>query len=420
MTTRYRISIVISVALVALVGGERRIVAAGEAGSLLVESEPAGASVYVDGRLAGETPLTLPAIAAGVHRIRVVRLGYLENSRVVTVKAGSRATVRARLTDPAPQSAQAAALKIVVIEGEGAVNIIQQKTAVAPIVEVRDRNDQPVSGVVVRFVIQKGRASFNGARTLSVTTNAAGRATATGLTPTGSGALRIAASAAFQGQTAAATIAQTTVATAAEASSIAAGSGAASTGGGLSHMAIAGIVGGAGAGIGAVVLGSRKNTAITSRTLTGPFNTQLVMTTTTTSDTGSTACVSTRSISGTVTIQLDERPDGTVTGQGSTGGTEAETAVTQSPRCQASFGTVGFGYRGALTGSTGNMTFSQQTINTSTSPATVTVTNTLTFTGAMSNGVIAGTVNYTEVSDGRTIFTTISGSGSTTFAVTLR
>ena len=66
------------------------------------------------------------------------------------------------------------------------------------------------------------------------------------------------------------------------------------------------------------------------------------------------------------------------------------------------------------------MTFSQQTINTSTSPATVTVTNTLTFTGAMSNGVIAGTVNYTEVSDGRTIFTTISGSGSTTFAVTLR
>ena len=114
-------------------------------------------------------------------------------------------------------------MKIVVLEGEGAVNVIQQKTAVAPIIEVRDRNDQPVSGAVVRFAIQRGRASFDGARTLTVTTNAAGRATATGLTATGRGALQIAASAAFQGQTAAVSIAQTAVMTAAEASSIASG-----------------------------------------------------------------------------------------------------------------------------------------------------------------------------------------------------
>ncbi len=37
--------------------------------------------------------------------------------------------------------AQPGGLKIVVIEGEGAVNIIQQKTAVSPLVEVRDRNN---------------------------------------------------------------------------------------------------------------------------------------------------------------------------------------------------------------------------------------------------------------------------------------
>lgn len=42
---------------------------------------------------------------------------------------------------PAP-----AALRIVVIEGEGAVNIIQQKTAVRPLVEIRDRNNLPVAG----------------------------------------------------------------------------------------------------------------------------------------------------------------------------------------------------------------------------------------------------------------------------------
>ena len=82
-----------------------------------------------------------------------------------------------------------AGLRIVVIEGEDAINVIQQKTAVAPVVEVRDRNDQPVAGAAVRFAIRSGRATFSGARSLSVTTNAAGRAVASGFAPTGSGAL---------------------------------------------------------------------------------------------------------------------------------------------------------------------------------------------------------------------------------------
>src|SRR5690348_14430695 len=76
------------------------------------------------------------------------------------------------------QQPSTSALKIVVIEGEGAVNIVQQKTAVAPVIEVRDRNDQPVAGATVNFVVRAGRATFSGARTLSVTTNAAGRAAA--------------------------------------------------------------------------------------------------------------------------------------------------------------------------------------------------------------------------------------------------
>ena len=58
--------------------------------------------------------------------------------------------------------AQGAGLKIVVIAGEDAVNIIQQRTAVAPIVEVRDRNDLPVAGVAVVFAIRGGGASFAG------------------------------------------------------------------------------------------------------------------------------------------------------------------------------------------------------------------------------------------------------------------
>jgi len=66
-----------------------------------------------------------------------------------------------------------AGLRIVVIAGEDAVNVIQQKTAVAPMVEVRDRNDQPVAGAVVRFAIDGGRATFGGAKTLTVTASGA-------------------------------------------------------------------------------------------------------------------------------------------------------------------------------------------------------------------------------------------------------
>ena len=331
----------------------------------------------------------------------------------------------------AMQTAKSGALRIVVLEGEGAVNIIQQKTAVAPVIEVRDRNDQPVSGALVRFAIQKGRASFNGARTMSVTTDAAGRATAAGLTPTGSGTLQIGTTAAFQGQSAAITIAQTNVLTAAQASAAVAGGTATASGGGLSPTALAGIIGGAGAA--GVLIASNKtsgstssnptpggpSSGITSMTLSGPFDGQLVVTTVS----GGNSCVSTRSISGTMTIRLDQRADGTITGNGSTNGTNTEIAVTQSPLCTAK-GSVPFNWGGPLTGTAANMTIpDQRTTVTSTSPATVTVTNTFAFTGTLSNGVITGAVTHSEVSSGQQNppFTgTISGSGSTSFAVTLR
>ena len=81
---------------------------------------------------------------------------------------------------------------IVVIEGDAGVNIIQQKTAVAPVMEVRGRNDQPVAGATVVFLINGRRASFaRGARQVSLVTDAGGRATAAGLSPARSGAFQI-------------------------------------------------------------------------------------------------------------------------------------------------------------------------------------------------------------------------------------
>lgn len=147
--------------------------------------------------------------------------------------------------------AQADRMKIVVIKGEDATNIIQKKTAGAPVIEVRDRNNLPVAGAVVTFTIGPGQgASFGaGLQTLTVTTNAAGQAAAAGLTPTAAGAIQINATAAFQGQVASVTIAQTNVATAAAAGGAGAGAsgagaGAAAGGGGVSATTI-GIVGAA-------------------------------------------------------------------------------------------------------------------------------------------------------------------------------
>ncbi len=111
---------------------------------------------------------------------------------------------------PDSQSAQRAApegLRIVVISGEDQVNVIQQKTAVAPVVEVRDRNNLPVAGVTVTFSVAQG-ATFGGASTITVVTNAAGQAVAAGLTPTAAGAISIQATAVSEGLKAVATIAQ--------------------------------------------------------------------------------------------------------------------------------------------------------------------------------------------------------------------
>ena len=154
-------------------------------------------------------------------------------------------------------------LKIVVLSGEDAVNIIQKKTAVAPVVEVRDRNDLPVPGVAVTFAVQGGKtAAFaGGAPTLTVTTNAAGQAAAAGFHPLASGAVQIHVQAALQGQTAAATIAQSNFLTAAEAAS--------ATGAGAAGGAAGGSSGAAGAAAGAVAAGAAASGGGISATTIG-------------------------------------------------------------------------------------------------------------------------------------------------------
>jgi hypothetical protein len=63
---------------------------ASKAGALIVDSRPAGASVSVDGRPSGVTPLTLENVAAGEHTVMISLAGYRSVTTTVRVVSGTR------------------------------------------------------------------------------------------------------------------------------------------------------------------------------------------------------------------------------------------------------------------------------------------------------------------------------------------
>jgi len=370
----------------------------------------------------------------------------------------------------AQQPAVANALRIVVIAGEDAINIIQQKTAVNPIVEVRDRNNLPVSGVAVTFSVGGQGASFaGGASTLTLTTNAAGQAVVTGLTPTATGAVTINATAVVNGQTIAATITQTNFATAAEAASAAGSAGGASGsgggaagggGGGIGGMsgATLGAVGGGIAAVGALVAttagggdsspaastGTSGNTgtaaaptapapapapaAPTSQTFNGPISGNVAFTWTVSE--GSTViltCQATYIRTGTLRIVLQTSSTGTVTGTGQILGL---TTRISSGSCTGGVfipltgivdDTAVDGAPVPITGTTGSLRFTETlSLNDASEGFTIAVTGTSGFAGSLSGGVITGTLTDTFQMTGNGQGLTIRGNWSSTVPVTLR
>lgn len=307
---------------------------------------------------------------------------------------------------------QTAPLKIVVVEGEAGVNIIQQKTAVRPVIEVRDRNNLPVSGALVTFSIEGGKAAtFGGASTLTVATNAAGQAAVSSLTPNIAGAFQIQVSAAFQGQIATAAIAQTNVLTAAEAAAAAgaagsgsAGAGAGGGGGGAGAGGAGGAAGGAGGGLsattiavaGAAVAGGavaatqvvgKEEDGKSERHFTGSFS----GTTTETVTNRNGSCVITRLVSGDA--ELDVRGDDVnVSGEFRSHGTQTVTATTCAAVNQSGIfgGTTSVsGPSSAIRGtSTGSNTQPGQ------SGETITGTFTHTFEGSINGSTATGTYRF--------------------------
>jgi hypothetical protein len=70
-------------------------------GSLRINSQPASATVFVNNKVVGQTPLVLSSLPIGSRAIRLELRGYAPWSRSVQVVADQSATVTARL-DAAP------------------------------------------------------------------------------------------------------------------------------------------------------------------------------------------------------------------------------------------------------------------------------------------------------------------------------
>jgi hypothetical protein len=89
-------------------------------------------------------------------------------------------------TASAQASAPPKSLQIVILEGEGALNNIKQRTAHEPIVQVQDENHKPVAGAAVIFLLPNsgpGGSFLNGEQSFSTVTDAEGKAIAHGLMP---------------------------------------------------------------------------------------------------------------------------------------------------------------------------------------------------------------------------------------------
>jgi hypothetical protein len=362
------------------------------------------------------------------------------------------AALAAASTAYAQGATQNAALKIVVIEGEDAVNIIQQKTAVAPLIEVRDRNNLPVGGATVTFSVTGSGATFaGGAQSITVVTNAAGQAAAAGLTPTATGAIQISATATFQGQTAIATIAQSNVLTAAQAVGTTAGAGggagggttgattgaAAGGGGGMSATTIGIIAAAVGGGaVAATTAAGGGNDAPSATSTSSPTATSTAPPTSTTPTTPApaptptpqpssssfagpmdgtftgtsavsipgeptTSCNFSTRNTGTASMRLQTAANGALTGTLELNGHQVVTVST----CGELSGVLAdapFMYTANLEGSGSTVRFTQEFRDSgSVEGATYTSSATISFTGTVAGGTVTGTLTYNAVNDYR-------------------
>ena len=114
-------------------------------------------------------------------RSRVSRVSRLLCMLLAEIVAVTYTTPPARAQAPEPKQ-----LTISILEGEGAINNIRQRTAREAIVQVQDENHKPVAGVAVTFFLADHGASgvfSNGSRSMTLLTDSNGQAAMRGMVP---------------------------------------------------------------------------------------------------------------------------------------------------------------------------------------------------------------------------------------------
>jgi hypothetical protein len=169
----------------------------------------------------------------------------------------------------APAGAQGPNIKLVIQEGQGAINNIQQHRAKEPVVQVTDENGAPIPQASVTFQLPEtgaGGAFADGNKMLTVQTDEKGIAVGHGLRPNQTaGEFQIRVTASFQGASASAVISEINAAPA-----------AASGGGSKKFLIIAAIGGAAAAGLGAALGHGKSGSSVSVGTISTPPPTVLV------------------------------------------------------------------------------------------------------------------------------------------------
>ena len=166
-------------------------------------------------------------------------------------------------------AASPAALKVVILGGEGAINLIKMRVSRTPMVQVVDENNKPVAGAMVMFTVPDSGASgtfADGSKTHIAYTNSAGKVSAVGLKANAIvGNFKINVNASFKGLTASSSLSQTNIVAVAAGvgGGTAAGKAAGVAVGGISKtlIAVIAIVGGAAAAGAAVAAGGGGSSA---------------------------------------------------------------------------------------------------------------------------------------------------------------
>jgi hypothetical protein len=168
----------------------------------------------------------------------------------------------------ASADAQGPPIKIVIQEGQGAINNIQQHRAKEPVVQVTHEDGEPVRQASVTFQLPEtgpGGTFADGNKMLTVQADEKGVAVGRGLRPNQiAGRFQIRVTASFQGATASAVISEINA------------QPAATGGGGSKKFLIIALIGGAAAGGLAAALGGKSSSSSSVGTVSAPPPTVLV------------------------------------------------------------------------------------------------------------------------------------------------